>query len=585
MILWCLVAAVVASPILVAVGEPAATRAESRSLDSNPNVQEAGLYQRVKASSGSPQTRSRAIDGSGVFNVRAFGATGNGKTVDTRAINRAIETAAASGGGTVRFPAGTYLSFSIRLKNNITLYLDHGATLVAADPASGQGKYDMPEPNEWDMYQDFGHSHWQNSLIWGIGLQNVAILGPGLIDGRGLTRRSPRPRRPLQPGDTPVSLAGVQTSARPESPLGEDAPAQSMDGLGNKAISLKLCRNVIIRDISILNGGHFAILATGVDNLTIDNLKVDTNRDGFDIDACNNVRISNCSVNSPNDDAIVLKSSYALGYAKATENVTITNCLVSGYDIGSLLDGTFKRNVRMAPDRDGPTGRVKLGTESNGGYKNITISNIVFDHCRGLALETVDGGPLEDVSISNITMRDVQNSPIFLRLGRRMRGPAGTPVGRLQRINISNVVVYNADPRYASIIAGLPGHDIEDVKLSNIRIYTQGGGTKEQAANVPEERETNYPEPSMFGDTPAYGFFIRHAKGVELNNVEVSYLKQDQRPAFVLEDVKMADFFHVKSEPTPNTPAFVLKNVTDFSVLQSRPVPDTRLARVEHKAL
>jgi polygalacturonase len=197
----------------------------------------------------------------------------------------------------------------------------------------------------------------------------------------------------------------------------------------------------------------------------------------------------------------------------------------------------------------------------------------------------VDGGPLEDVSISNITMRDVQNSPIFLRLGRRMRGPAGTPVGRLQRVNISNVVVYNADPRYASIIAGLPGHDIEDVKLSNIRIYTQGGGTKEQAAIVPEERETNYPEPSMFGDTPAYGFFIRHAKGVELNNVEVSYLKQDQRPAFVLEDVKMADFFHVKSEPTPNTPAFVLKNVTDFSVLQSRPVPDTRLARVEHKAL
>lgn len=585
MILWCLVAAVVASPIMVAVGESAAARAEGRSLESNPNVQEPGLYQQVKATSGSAQTRGRGSDGSGVFNVRAFGATGNGKTVDTGAINRAIEAAAVSGGGTVRFPAGTYLSFSIRLKNNITLYLDHGATLVAADPAGGQGKYDLPEPNEWDMYQDFGHSHWQNSLIWGIGLQNVAILGPGLIDGRGLTRRSPRPRRPLQPGDTPVSLAGINKNARPESPLGEDAPAQSMDGMGNKAISLKLCRNVIIRDISILNGGHFAILATGVDNLTIDNLKVDTNRDGFDIDACNNVRISNCSVNSPNDDAIVLKSSYALGYAKATENVTITNCLVSGYDIGSLLDGTFKRNVKMAPDRDGPTGRVKLGTESNGGFKNITISNIVFDHCRGLALETVDGGPLEDVSISNITMRDVKNSPIFLRLGKRMRGPAGTPVGRLQRVNISNVVVYNADPRYASIIAGLPGHDIEDVKLSNIRIYTQGGGTKEQAALVPEERETNYPEPSMFGDTPAYGFFIRHAKGIELNNVEVSYLKEDQRPAFVLEDVKMADFFHVKSEPTPNTPAFVLRNVMDFSVLQSRPVPDTRLARVDHKAL
>ena len=272
------------------------------------------------------------------------------------------------------------------------------------------------------------------------------------------------------------------------------------------------------------------MLATGVDNLTIDNVKVDTNRDGFDIDACRNVRISNCSVNSPNDDAIVLKSSFALGYARATENVTITNCLVSGYDIGSLLDATYKRNVKEAPDRDGPTGRLKFGTESNGGFKNITISNIVFDHCRGLALETVDGGLLEDVTITNITMRDIVNSPIFLRLGSRMRGPAGTPVGQLRRVQISNVVVYNADPRYASIISGIPGHNIEDVKLSNIRIFYQGGGTLAQAALSPPEKETNYPEPSMFGEIPAYGFFIRHVKGIELNNVEVSYAQEELRP-------------------------------------------------------
>jgi polygalacturonase len=320
-----------------------------------------------------------------------------------------------------------------------------------------------------------------------------------------------------------------------------------------------------------------------VDNLTIDNLKVDTNRDGFDIDSCRNVRISNCSVNSPNDDAIVLKSSYALGFARATENVTITNCLVSGYDIGSLLDATYKRNVREAPDRDGPTGRLKFGTESNGGFKNITISNIVFDHCRGLALETVDGGLLEDISITNITMRDINNAPIFLRLGRRMRGPAGTPVGELRRVNISNIVVYNADPRYGSIISGVPGHDVEDVRLSNIRIFYQGGGTKEEAALAPPERETNYPEPSMFGVLPAYGFYIRHAKGVEISNVEVSYLKEDERPAFVLEDVKGADFFHVRAQKTEGVPTFSLKNVSDFSVQQSRPVADTRLERVEQK--
>ena len=520
-----------------------------------------------------------------IFDVRAFGAKGDGKTIDTPAINKAIDAAAAAGGGTVHLPAGTFLCFSIRLKSNIALYLSQGATILAADPKTDKGTYDLPEPNEWDMYQDFGHSHWRNSLIWGIGLENISVLGPGRIDGRGLTRRSPRPRRPLQAGDTPASLGGAQAPAAVQSPLGEADDPIVMNGLGNKAISLKLSRNVVLRDFSILNGGHFALLATGVDNLTIDSLKVDTNRDGFDIDACRNVRISNCSVNSPNDDAIVLKSSFALGFARATENVTITNCAVSGYDIGSLLDATYKRNVKEAPDRDGPTGRLKFGTESNGGFKNITISNIVFDHCRGLALETVDGGLLEDVAITNITMRDVKNSPIFLRLGGRMRGPKGVAPGELRRVIISNVVVYNADPRYASIISGIPGHDIEDVRLSNIRIYYQGGGTTARSELQPPERETNYPEPSMFGEIPAYGFFIRHAKNIALNNVEVSYLTEDQRSPFVLHDVQGADFINVKGQRAPNIPIFTLQNVADFTALQCPGLPDTRLERVERKKL
>jgi polygalacturonase len=543
------------------------------------------------------QTSSHALAASrsaftSAYDVKAFGAKGDGTTLDTPAINKAIETAAAAGGGTVYFPGGTYLCFSIHLKSNIALYLDQGATILAADPKETSGPYDLPEPNAWDMYQDFGHSHWRNSLIWGIGLENVSILGPGRIDGRGLTRRSPRPRRPIQAGDRPTTLGGGITGARPQSPLGEDDDPSVMNGLGNKAISLKLCRNVVLRDFSILAGGHFAILATGVDNLTIDNLKVDTNRDGFDIDSCRNVRISNCSVNSPNDDAIVLKSSFALGFARATENVTITNCLVSGYDIGSLLDATYKKTVKEAPDHDGPTGRIKLGTESNGGFKNITISNIVFDHCRGLALETVDGGLLVDVTITNITMRDVVNSPIFLRLGSRMRGPKGTAVGELRTINISNVVVWNAEPRYASIIAGIPGHDVEDVRLSNIKIYYQGGGTAVQAGGtgseallLPPERETNYPEPSMFGELPAYGFFIRHVKGIELNSVEVSYIKEDQRPPFVLSDVQDATFTNVKAQHALNVPVFSLKNVADFSTHACRDVPDTRLERADQRKL
>src|SRR5260370_25703047 len=249
------------------------------------------------------------------YEVTTFGAKGDGRTLDSPAINRAIEAAAAAGGGTVSFPAGTYLCFSIHLKSNIALHLAPGATLLAADPSADPASnpaYDLPESNApWESYQDFGHNHWHNSLIWGESLENVSITGPGLIWGKRLRRGW---------GAGPIA----------EHP-----------GVGNKAIALKDCRNVLLRDFSILHGGHFGILATGVDNLTIDNLKIDTNRDGMDIDCCRNVRVTNCSVNSPWDDAICLKSSFALGYARATEEVTISNCLVSGsYEEGALLDGT-----------------------------------------------------------------------------------------------------------------------------------------------------------------------------------------------------------------------------------------------------
>src|SRR5438876_5804344 len=336
----------------------------------------------------SPLTISYSSPTAGVtvYDVKVFGARGDGQTLDSPAINKTIDAAAAAGGGTVFFPAGNYLSVSIHLKSNIALYLEQGATIVAAN-TSDDARYDPPEPNEWDKYQDFGHSHWHNSLIWGENLTNVSILGPGTIWGKGLVRSGAQSRTQQQNDALNTARAG-----EPKTPFGYPNPRDAVEpGWGNKSISLKLCRNVIIRDITILHGGHFAILATGVDNLTIDNLKIDTNRDGIDIDACRNVRVSNCSVNSPFDDGICPKSSYALGFARATENVTITNCQVSGYDEGTFLDGTYKRDYNKY-SLNGPTGRIKLGTESNGGFKNITISNCVFDYCRGLALETVDGG-------------------------------------------------------------------------------------------------------------------------------------------------------------------------------------------------
>ena len=192
----------------------------------------------------------------------------------------------------------------------------------------------------------------------------------------------------------------------------------------------------------------------------------------------------------------------------------------------------------------------------------------------------MDGGLLEDITVSNITMRDVMNSPIFLRLGRRLRAPEGTPVGKLRRVNINNIVAYNADPRYASIVAGLPQNDIEDVRLTDIRIVYRGGGKKELAAVQPPERETNYPEPSMFGEIPAYGFFIRHVRGIELNSVTVSYLTEEMRPPFLLEDVTFAKFNNVTGYRNLNVPMFVLRNVSDFTTNSCGGVANMHLDRV-----
>jgi polygalacturonase len=500
------------------------------------------------------------------ISIKDFGAKGDGKVVDTKAINDAIDAAVKTGGGTVYFPAGTYLSYSIHLKSNISLYLDQGCTLLAADSTAG-GRYDDPETGATNGYQDYGHSHWHNSLIWGENLENVSILGPGTIYGKGLSRG--------------FSM-GEGWERR-----GIHAGPYMWNGGANKAIALKLCRNVILKDFTIVNGGHFGILATGVDNFTIDNLKMDTNRDGMDIDCCYNVRIANCTVNSPYDDAICLKSSYALGYARPTQNVTITNCQVSGYDLGTFINGTYQRKqFNQVPDQEGPTGRIKFGTESNGGFKNITISNCVFEYCRGLALETVDGALIEDVAISNITMRDIVNSPIFLRLGARMRGPQGVPIGELRRVMISNVVAYNADAHFATLISGLPGNEIEDVKLSNIRIYyRQIDSPAAKIQTVVPEYEKTYPEPQKFGVLPAYGFFIRHARNIELNNVQISYLGNETRPAFVLDDVKGIELRNVKAQPVKGTSMFVLRKVEDFDLKDSKGIADTKISKAEEKKL
>jgi hypothetical protein len=291
----------------------------------------------------------------------------------------------------------------------------------------------------------------------------------------------------------------------------------------------------------------------------------------MDIDCCRNVHVSDCSVNSPWDDGICLKSTFGLGFARATENVTITNCIVSGFEEGSFLDGTYKQTV---PD---PTGRIKFGTESNGGFKNITISNCVFNFCKGLALEAVDGALLEDVTITNITMRDIVNAPIFLRIGERMRGPAGVPVGELRRVIISNIVVYNADAKQGILMSGLAGHTINDVVLKDIKLYMKGGGTADQGSRQVPEMEKSYPEPGNFGVLPAYGVFARHMTGLKLENIELYVLSGEQRPAVFFDDVKGADLRFVQAQLATGASPIVTKNSEDISLFQSLNQPDGKL--------
>jgi polygalacturonase len=479
------------------------------------------------------------------FNVRDFGAVGDGVNLDSPAINKTIKAAAAAGGGTVLLPAGTYLSGSIHLQSNIHLLIDVGATILGTP--QNMNAYDETEPFPGIAYQDGGHCYFHNSLIWGENLTNVFISGNGTINGGGLTKDS----------GLLDKMCGYDHFDRPNTNVFK--PVR----LGNKAIALKLCKNVLIRDITIFHGGHFAILVTGCDNLTIDNVTIDTNRDGMDIDSCHNTMVSNCRINSPGDDGLCPKSTYALGEARFTENLTIVNCQVSGFVEGTLIDGTMKPKA-------GGQGRIKFGTESSGGFRNCTIANCTFRACKGLALEEVDGGILENITINNLAMMDVINYPIYITTGKRNRSPDLTNnVSRMNNILISNVVATGVDRAGGIQIMGLPDQPIEGVRLENIRLIYKGGAAQEQAGNVPKELGTGYPEPRASELMPAYGLFARHVKDLELANLNFSFLKADFRPAIECEDIAELEIDNFKAQLAPGVPAAKFENVSGIVIRNS----------------
>ena len=449
------------------------------------------------------------------YNVRDYGAKGDGKTLNHHAINAAIDSCVAHGGGRVVVPAGTYLCGSIRMKSHVELHLSAGAKILAA-PAKMKA-YDEAESWEGPAYQDGGHTYFKNSLIYAIGQEYVSITGRGMIDGLGLTKKDTEKGGVLNGGNI---------------------------GTGDKAIAFKLCRNILIRDVTIYRGGHFGIILTGCELGTVDNVTIDTNRDGFDIDCCKYLSISNCKINTPRDDALVLKSSYALKKPVITEHIAITNCVITGYKLGSLLDGSY-----IPEPVSWVCGRFKLGTESNGGYKNISLSNCTFMYSSGLAFEEVDQGIMENVTVSNITMNHVHHYPIYITTGCRNRGPKErTTVSTGRDIMISNMVANDVDSLAGIIVTGMPGEPLRNITLSNIQLQFRGGGRAELAKREYREQGKNYPEAKFAKETPAYGLFARHVDGLEVNNVTFRTMKPEYRPAAMLVDVKNESITNLKTD-------------------------------------
>jgi hypothetical protein len=455
-----------------------------------------------------------ASDEHAIFNVRGFGARGDGQTKDTGAVQKAIE-AAGRGGGCIYFPPGRYLCGTLRLRSHITLRLESGATLVAA-----------PERSDFDDYEKLGYQSFSDqettdfnyTLLQGRDLEHVAIEGPGRIDMARTNRGGPKP------------------------------------------VALKLCRNVLIRDLTIENAPNYNLSLLGCDFVDVIGVTIRNGYcDGIDPDCCRHVRISNCFVESW-DDAIVPKASFALGYKRATEHVSVTNCVLT----------------------TGCNG-FKLGTESSGDFKDIVVSNCsiysspeLWKHrpaTSGVSLEMVDGGVLERVAVSNLVMKDVR-VPIFVRLGNRGRAQATPKPDHLGNISISDILATGAD--LTSSITGIPGFPVRGVTLRNIRVTSQGGGKLALPDPSVPELENKYPDGDMFGGSPAYGLYCRHVSDLVLDDIRFNLEQVDGRPAVILDDAASVDVRTLVAAPTTGEVETIrLADVTEAYFQGCRALPDT----------
>jgi len=428
---------------------------------------------------------------SGRYSITSFGAVGDGETLNTTAIQAAIDACAGNGGGVVVFPPGNYLSGTILLKDNVILNLAKEATLLGSTMVD-----DYPEIIS--SYRHYGDVYEKRSLIFAENLEGIGITGRGTIDGQGAAFKVTTKQKPDRYFDRPFVIRMIG------------------------------CKDILIKDIYLQNSAMWMQHYLDCEDLRITGITVynhcNQNNDMIDIDGCRNVSISDCRGDT-DDDGMTFKSTSP----SPCENITVTNCVLSSH-----------------------CNAIKCGTESTGGFKNISISNCVirpsldtlpiFGYPRGMSgisLEIVDGGIMDGIAISNIVMNGPE-VPLFIRLGNRARkyNPevSEPEVGNLSNVIISNIVARNIG-QTGSSITGLPGHPVRNIHLSNLVFEYPGGITKGVKPSDIPEMEKHYPEGTMYGILPSYGLFIRHAENISISDSHFSCLEEDVRPPVVSEDV------------------------------------------------
>ncbi|HUB68095.1 MAG TPA: chitobiase/beta-hexosaminidase C-terminal domain-containing protein, partial [Candidatus Methylacidiphilales bacterium] len=418
-----------------------------------------------------------------IYNVIDYGATGNGTTLDSPAINNAIAAASNAGGGTVEFPAGTYLCESIHLLSNVTLYLDAGSTIEGA--SSG---YDPIEPTAYASYEDFGHAYFHDALIWGQYLSNIGIVGSGTITGNG---------------NLSTNLASGSYSI----------------GQADKVLALKYCNNVTLSGITITKGGHFGILANGTNNMYVDGIQLlcsntSVSRDAFDLISSSHVHVTNSNIQG-SDDAMCLKSDYALGATINSSDI----CVDSNAIISTENNAT------------------QFGSETVGNFTDVDFLNLVITGAgkAGIGITTNDGSDIDGVTYDNLTMSNCA-TPIFMHISNRGSAPGPPPVGQIKNISINDVTSTHSSEfnrALTSTLMGYPGAtgfpvvDVQNVVLNNVSVSNIGGIT---TTSNPADISGYAPE--NISSFPGYGWFLRYVNGISYNNNCQTHLDSpDGRPA------------------------------------------------------